>query len=125
MEKGRWNSTSSLLVQGKLVAIYALRNIIIRHQTQTIEKLKPTNSNHRIDLFLFKRDSNDHSPILKEPVIYYIFLLQRKFDAPAGRNPVAIRMTGMGKGMIWVNGKSIGRHWMSYLSPLGQPTQSE
>ncbi|BBG92357.1 hypothetical protein Prudu_000075 [Prunus dulcis] len=30
------------------------------------------------------------------------------FDAPEGNNPVAIRMTGMGKGMIWVNGRSIG-----------------
>ncbi|KAH0994172.1 hypothetical protein GBA52_005655 [Prunus armeniaca] len=47
------------------------------------------------------------------------------FDAPEGNNPVAIRMTGMGKGMIWVNGRSIGRHWMSFLSPLGEPTQSE
>ncbi|KAI5315079.1 hypothetical protein L3X38_044255 [Prunus dulcis] len=47
------------------------------------------------------------------------------FEAPEGKDPVAIRMAGMGKGMIWVNGKSIGRHWMSFLSPLGQPTQSE
>lgn len=31
----------------------------------------------------------------------------------------------MGKGMIWVNGKSIGRHWMSFLSPLGTPSQAE
>nr|AFK34570.1 unknown [Lotus japonicus] len=34
-------------------------------------------------------------------------------------------MTGMGKGMIWVNGRSIGRHWVSFLSPLGLPTQAE
>ncbi|XP_014522106.1 beta-galactosidase 13-like [Vigna radiata var. radiata] len=34
-------------------------------------------------------------------------------------------MTGMGKGMMWINGNSIGRHWMSFLSPLGKPTQSE
>ncbi|KAM1987120.1 hypothetical protein ACFX15_034427 [Malus domestica] len=47
------------------------------------------------------------------------------FDAPEGKDPVAIRMTGMGKGMVWVNGLSIGRHWMSFLSPLGQPTQAE
>jgi len=47
------------------------------------------------------------------------------FDAPEGNDPVAIRMTGMGKGMIWVNGKSIGRHWMSFLSPLGKPSQSD
>ncbi|TKY67659.1 Beta-galactosidase 14 [Spatholobus suberectus] len=48
-----------------------------------------------------------------------------KFATPEGEDPVAVRMTGMGKGMIWVNGQSIGRHWMSYLSPLGKPTQSE
>ncbi|KAK3194047.1 hypothetical protein Dsin_025357 [Dipteronia sinensis] len=47
------------------------------------------------------------------------------FDPPEGTEPVAVRMNNMGKGMIWVNGKSIGRHWMSFLSPLGQPTQSE
>ncbi|XP_027909930.1 beta-galactosidase 13-like [Vigna unguiculata] len=47
------------------------------------------------------------------------------FTTPEGKDPVAIRMTGMGKGIIWVNGKSIGRHWMSFLSPLGTPTQSE
>ncbi|CAL5402278.1 unnamed protein product [Camellia sinensis] len=47
------------------------------------------------------------------------------FNAPEGKSPVAIKMTSMGKGMIWVNGQSIGRYWVSYLSPLGQPTQSE
>ncbi|XP_045803623.1 beta-galactosidase 13-like [Trifolium pratense] len=48
-----------------------------------------------------------------------------RFATPEGRGPVAIRMTGMGKGMIWVNGQSIGRHWMTFLSPLGHPTQAE
>ncbi|KAK6282884.1 hypothetical protein POUND7_016709 [Theobroma cacao] len=47
------------------------------------------------------------------------------FDTPEGNNPVAIRMTGMGKGMVWINGQNIGRYWMSYLSPLKQPSQSE
>ncbi|CAI8616832.1 unnamed protein product [Vicia faba] len=47
------------------------------------------------------------------------------FATPEGKCPIAIRMTGMGKGMIWVNGESLGRHWLSYLSPLGKPTQSE
>lgn len=56
---------------------------------------------------------------------FFLHWLQTTFDAPPGRDPCAIRMTGMGKGMVWVNGISIGRHWMSFLSPLGQPTQSE
>ncbi|XP_028765659.1 beta-galactosidase 13-like [Neltuma alba] len=55
------------------------------------------------------------------PVTWY----KARFATPEGRDPVAIRMTGMGKGQIWINGKSIGRHWMSYLSPLRQPSQSE
>ncbi|KDP29648.1 hypothetical protein JCGZ_18810 [Jatropha curcas] len=47
------------------------------------------------------------------------------FNAPEGRDPVAINMDGMGKGILWINGKSIGRYWMSYLSPLGSPTQTQ
>ncbi|PPD87890.1 hypothetical protein GOBAR_DD15162 [Gossypium barbadense] len=42
-----------------------------------------------------------------------------------GDNPVAVKMTGMGKGMVYINGRNIGRYWMSYLSPLKRPTQSE
>lgn len=52
-------------------------------------------------------------------------LVQTNFETPAGTEPVVIRMTGMGKGMIWVNEQSIGRFWMSFLSPLGKPSQSE
>lgn len=48
-----------------------------------------------------------------------------RFGTPEGTGPVAIRMSGMAKGMVWVNGNNIGRYWMSYLSPLGKPTQSE
>ncbi|KAG6761673.1 hypothetical protein POTOM_034902 [Populus tomentosa] len=55
------------------------------------------------------------------PVTWY----KTHFDAPEGKSPVAVRMTGMNKGMIWINGKSIGRYWMTYVSPLGEPTQSE
>lgn len=55
----------------------------------------------------------------------HTFLLQTYFNAPEGNNPVAIRMKGMGKGMVWVNGKSIGRYWVSFLSPLGKPSQLE
>lgn len=54
-----------------------------------------------------------------------ICFLQTYFDVPEGQNPVAVRLSTMGKGMAWVNGKSIGRYWVSYLSPLGQPSQSE
>ena len=51
--------------------------------------------------------------------------MQTTFDGPTGKGPVAIRMAGMGKGHMYLNGIDIGRHWMSYLSPLGRPSQSE
>lgn len=35
------------------------------------------------------------------------------FNAPAGNDPLALDMNTMGKGQIWVNGQSIGRHWIS------------
>lgn len=56
---------------------------------------------------------------------FFSVILQAYFDAPEGTDPVALRMNVMQKGMIWVNGKSLGRYWVSFLSPLGQPTQAE
>ena len=49
---------------------------------------------------------------------------QTVFDAPAGRDPVALDLSSMGKGEAWVNGQSIGRYWMSYRTPRGQPSQT-
>ncbi|VFQ78401.1 unnamed protein product [Cuscuta campestris] len=60
--------------------------------------------------------TNDHGPM----TWYKTYI-----DAPEGKKPVAIRMSKMSKGMVWVNGRSIGRYWVSFLSPLQQPTQSE
>ena len=53
-----------------------------------------------------------------------VILSQRYFDMPRGNDPVALDMTTMGKGLAWVNGNCIGRYWVSYLSPLGKPSQS-
>ncbi|KAG9442709.1 hypothetical protein H6P81_018563 [Aristolochia fimbriata] len=55
------------------------------------------------------------------PLVWY----KRYFNAPPGNDPVALDMSGMAKGMIWVNGISIGRYWVSFLSPIGKPSQSE
>ncbi|XP_010431800.1 PREDICTED: beta-galactosidase 14 [Camelina sativa] len=57
----------------------------------------------------------------RKPLIWY----KTYFETPEGENTVAIRMKGMGKGLIWVNGNGVGRYWMSFLSPLGEPTQTE
>ncbi|XVF39293.1 hypothetical protein PTKIN_Ptkin01aG0023100 [Pterospermum kingtungense] len=46
------------------------------------------------------------------------------FDAPAGKEPVALNLESMGKGEAWINGQSIGRYWVSFLTPQGRPSQT-
>lgn len=50
---------------------------------------------------------------------FVLCLLQTRFDAPDGNDPIALDFTGMGKGEAWVNGQSIGRYWPTYISPKG------
>ncbi|CAL9084073.1 unnamed protein product, partial [Musa textilis] len=54
------------------------------------------------------------------PITWY----KRYFDAPSGNDPVALDLTSLSKGMVWINGESIGRYWVSHLSPLQKPSQS-
>ncbi|XP_011031110.1 PREDICTED: beta-galactosidase 6 isoform X1 [Populus euphratica] len=46
-----------------------------------------------------------------------------EFDAPTGNDPVVLNLSTMGKGEAWVNGQSIGRYWLSFLTSKGQPSQ--
>lgn len=52
-----------------------------------------------------------------------IHVWQIEFDAPMGNDPVALNLSTMGKGEAWVNGHSIGRYWVSFLTPKGHPSQ--
>ncbi|XP_028216732.1 beta-galactosidase-like [Glycine soja] len=38
------------------------------------------------------------------------------FKSPIGDDPVVVDLSGLGKGYAWVNGKSVGRYWSSYLA---------
>ncbi|RZR96368.1 hypothetical protein BHM03_00025391 [Ensete ventricosum] len=38
------------------------------------------------------------------------------FNAPDGNEPLAIDMSSMGKGQVWINGQSIGRYWPGYMA---------
>lgn len=49
---------------------------------------------------------------------------QTSFDAPAGDEPLGLNLGSMGKGGAWVNGRSIGRYWVSFLTPQGSPYQT-
>ncbi|XP_057490523.1 beta-galactosidase 16 isoform X1 [Actinidia eriantha] len=55
-----------------------------------------------------------------QPLTWY----KTTFDAPAGTDPVALNLGSMGKGEAWINGESIGRYWVSFHNPAGNPTQT-
>ncbi|KAA8538158.1 hypothetical protein F0562_027766 [Nyssa sinensis] len=46
----------------------------------------------------------------KQPLTWY----KTTFNAPEGNDPLALDMNSMGKGLIWINGENIGRHWPGY-----------
>lgn len=56
----------------------------------------------------------------KQPMIWY----KTTFDAPNGNDPIALNLLGMGKGVAWVNGQSIGRYWPAYIAPASGCTDS-
>ncbi|CDY31349.1 BnaA02g33920D [Brassica napus] len=67
-----------------------------------------------------KRSTNDAGLIKNCPLAWY----KTMFDEPSGDGPVGLNMGSMGKGEVWVNGQSIGRYWVSFLTPSGHPSQS-
>ncbi|XP_017983039.1 PREDICTED: beta-galactosidase [Theobroma cacao] len=50
--------------------------------------------------------------VKKQPMTWY----KTTFNAPGGNEPLALDMSSMGKGQIWINGQSIGRHWPGYIA---------
>lgn len=48
----------------------------------------------------------------KQPLTWY----KATFNAPAGNDPLALDMSSMGKGQVWINGESIGRHWPANIA---------
>ncbi|KAL8159169.1 hypothetical protein V2J09_000706 [Rumex salicifolius] len=55
-----------------------------------------------------------------QPLTWY----KATFDSPMGDEPVTLNLSSMGKGEAWVNGQSIGRYWVSFLTPKGLPSQT-
>ncbi|KAL3825641.1 hypothetical protein ACJIZ3_021670 [Penstemon smallii] len=45
------------------------------------------------------------------------------FKAPLGEDPVVVDMQGLGKGLAWVNGNSLGRYWPSFIAEDGCSTE--
>ncbi|KAJ0960439.1 hypothetical protein J5N97_001721 [Dioscorea zingiberensis] len=56
----------------------------------------------------------------QKPMVWY----KTTFDAPPGRDTVALNLQSMGKGEIWINGESIGRYWVSFLTLQNQSSQT-
>ncbi|KAJ8899759.1 hypothetical protein K2173_019459 [Erythroxylum novogranatense] len=69
-----------------------------------------------VDIGTHKLGSNlewtEDSRPANKPFIWY----KTTFKAPTGEDPVVVDLLGLGKGMAWVNGHSIGRYWPSYMT---------
>ncbi|KAK4756926.1 hypothetical protein SAY87_007053 [Trapa incisa] len=52
------------------------------------------------------------SLVLNQPMQWY----KTTFNAIQGNAPLALDMNTMGKGQVWINGRSIGRHWPAYTA---------
>nr|DAD22287.1 TPA_asm: hypothetical protein HUJ06_023750 [Nelumbo nucifera] len=48
----------------------------------------------------------------QQPLTWY----KAYFNAPEGDEPLALDMSSMGKGQVWINGQSIGRYWTIYAN---------
>ncbi|OAY42814.1 beta-galactosidase 15 [Manihot esculenta] len=46
------------------------------------------------------------------PFVWY----KTSFKGPMGSDPVVVDLLGLGKGVAWINGRSIGRYWPKYLA---------
>ncbi|XP_021300055.1 beta-galactosidase 16-like [Herrania umbratica] len=54
------------------------------------------------------------------PLAWY----KTSFDAPAGNESLGLNLGSLGKGEAWVNGQSIGRYWVSFVTSQGSPYQT-
>ncbi|CAM8981567.1 unnamed protein product [Rhodiola kirilowii] len=50
------------------------------------------------------------------PVNQKLTWYKTTFKAPLGNEPVTLDLHGMGKGLAWINGNSLGRYWPSYIA---------
>ncbi|XP_051132245.1 beta-galactosidase 15-like isoform X1 [Andrographis paniculata] len=50
------------------------------------------------------------------PVNKMLTWYKTTFKAPLEEDPVVVDLEGLGKGMAWVNGNSLGRYWPRYLA---------
>ncbi|CAJ1937761.1 unnamed protein product [Sphenostylis stenocarpa] len=46
------------------------------------------------------------------------------FDSPKGDDGIALNLESMRKGEVWVNGRSVGRYWISFPNSEDQPSQT-
>ncbi|XP_022888073.1 beta-galactosidase 15-like [Olea europaea var. sylvestris] len=73
---------------------------------------------HGLDNKIYSSDGKFTAPWNTEdlPINRMLTWYKTTFKAPLGEDPIALDMQGLGKGVAWVNGNSIGRYWPSYMA---------
>ncbi|KAJ7946663.1 Beta-galactosidase [Quillaja saponaria] len=71
---------------------------------------------HGFENELFSSDSKFDSKWESQqlPINRMMTWYKTTFKAPLGTDAVVVDLLGLGKGMAWVNGQSLGRYWPSY-----------
>ncbi|KAL7096126.1 hypothetical protein ACP275_10G064100 [Erythranthe tilingii] len=68
--------------------------------------------------FNTNNSSDHHWKSLDLPTNRMMTWYKTTFKAPLGEEPVVVDMQGLGKGLAWVNGNSLGRYWPSYVADV-------
>ncbi|KAL5229553.1 hypothetical protein ABZP36_028329 [Zizania latifolia] len=112
---------------GYQVGLFGEENKIYMQGAKNVEWIATNNlTDHPLIWYKVKIKTNWMFPLYDDKLYLIIiyFVTQTTFATPAGNDAVTLDLTGMGKGEVWVNGESIGRYWVSFRAPSGQPSQS-
>lgn len=101
--------------------------LIGRHSDETITKDLSTHKwtykvgLHGLETQVYSPDSKSASKWKSTalPTNRMMTWYKTTFKAPYGSDAVAVDLQGLGKGMAWVNGHSLGRYWPSFLAEEG------
>ncbi|XP_062148076.1 beta-galactosidase 6 isoform X2 [Alnus glutinosa] len=74
--------------------------------------------------YILGQNESSSIPFINVPHGIFQFRRNIFFDSPTGDDPVTLNLSTMGKGEAWVNGRSIGRYWVSFFDSKGNPSQT-
>ncbi|CAN6341933.1 unnamed protein product [Urochloa humidicola] len=111
--------------------VFGIRKVTIQKGNQPEQSLNNGLWSYQVGLFGERNhiytQGGSHSiewATMNNTIYHPLTWSKTTFATPVGNDAVALNLSGMGKGEVWVNGESIGRYWVSFKAPSGNPSQS-